>query len=244
MAATDNRNDWIKEAEQVYKKAMETNKQLLADTSAAMGRIFSVGAKKEESPNGGDFGKLMGDWYKINLRYTESLINLGLDWSKSMAELLQPKKTEAASSNETPTASKAPNAASAQGRQEIVMAANPGETVATSLHLQNSHPVAQSGRLDATKFRQEGTGWFSQIGLSFEPQQFEIPAGQSVPVVLAMKVPDNTTPANYRCKVVVHGFDDAEFDLVLQVNELVEEPVATTQKTATKKKSPTKKAKG
>ncbi len=245
MSATNNQNDWIKEAERVYKKTMEANKQMLEDSSAAIGRLFKDGMNKDGSSSAGDWGKLMKDWLNINLRYTESLIHLGLDWSKSVAELLQSKETATTPSNETPAATKAPSPAPTQDNREIVMAAHPGETVATSLHLQNSRPEAQSGRFEATKFRQEGTGKFSQISLSFEPAQFEIPALQSVPVVLAMKVPDSTPPANYRSRVVVHGFEDAKFDLALQVNAPPVEPEAkVVKKAATQKKSPAKKAKG
>ena len=243
MATSDNQNEWLKDIERLFVKSAEANKQMLKDSAATMKRVLSGKAKIADGLNAEDLGKTMSDWLRLNLRYTENMIDLGLSWSKSVAELFLPKEAATA---EVVSSSRNASPPPPPAHHEIVMSGDAGETIATSLQLNSSLPGIQKGHFEATNFRQDGTGKFASIALSFDPENFEIPPGESVSATLAVVVPKSIQPASYRSKVVVHGFENTAFDLVVQVSRpaAVPHPAAVAKKTPLKKKTPTKKAPG
>lgn len=243
MATSNNQNDFLKSVERILSKSADANRQMLEDSVKMAKQVLSGKTKLTDNLNADDLGKTMSDWLQLNLRYTETMIDLGVSWSKSVAELFQPKAAATpAPEAETATDSKEAAPPPPTERHEIVMAGNAGETIATSLQLKSSLPGIQKCSFEATKFREEGTGKFAAILLSFDPAQFEISDGESVSATLTVAVPEKLQPSTYRSQVVVHGFENTTFDLVVQTNHPAAPAPSAPKKAVTKKAVPKKKA--
>ncbi len=243
MATSNGQNDWVKDVERIFKKSVEANKQMVTDSAAAMKRLVS---DQPKGADGNNFSQRMNDLFQLNLKYTERLIDLGLEWSNSMANLLSqqgttPRAEPAQTAERTVPPPPPPPPAE---RHQISMTGHPGETIANILQMQSSRPGTQYGRFEATSFVHADTGSPAHIGLAFDPQQFEIPPGQVVPATISVMLPAALEPATYLCEVIVDGFEDTAFVLVVHAKKPeTNSSTATPKKAAVNKTSATKKAK-
>lgn len=53
--------------------------------------------------------------------------------------------------------------------------------------------------------------------IGFNPQAFELKPGESKPVNIHIKIPENTLPGFYYCKVQVKGFEPSYFAIQLTI---------------------------
>ena len=216
MENSDKQNDFLKGFQKIMEKSIEANTQILKATSETFTNLLS------KSPEWADLEKLnksvlnntISDFMEINMNYAENLIDLGVQLSADVAafvESLNKKESTEPMVDEKVKAS--------PKKSELRLSGQKGETLVANFTLNSSADTDQKGTFKATRCTAEASGKSTNIRLKFAPQSFKIAPGGKADIEITANIPKTTASGSYRSNVVVEGFEDTQFDVVIYVEE-------------------------
>ncbi len=208
----------IKGIQKIMEKSIEANAQILKATSETFSSLLSKPPKMDDLQklNAEVLSSTISNFMEINLKYAESLIDLGLQLSKDMSAF-----AESLDKNENPEAGVNVKATSPPQDSALRLSGKPGETVVAAFVLNNNAAVDQNGTFKAGRCMSDATGKLTNIWLKFNPDSFKIAPGEKTDIEISAAIPKSSKPGSYRSAVTVEGFNDTRFEVVV----FVEEPV-------------------
>ncbi len=173
------------------------------------------------------------DWLTISHQHVDDLIDLGKHAAHRFNEAFENTATAKSSSEKTaqpepPTATVqpsskmpfAPNAEQPHQHVELKLSGLPGETIVSGFNLKSANGEQRNGNFEASLFHPENGGaaipGFRPV---FQPENFWIMPGIDMPIGIEAALSPELPPGIYRAHVVVHGFEQASFDVVLTVEK-------------------------
>jgi len=183
------------------------------------------------------------DWLAISHQHIDDLMDLGKHASHRFNEAYHNAATiKQTARSEPPDATvqpaqkmpSAPNTEQPHQHVELKLSGLPGETILSGFNLKSANGEQRNGNFEASLFHPENGGaaipGFRPV---FQPDVFWIMPGIDMPVGIEAALPSELQPGIYRAHVVVHGFEQSSFDVVLTVEK--------EKKPARKKPQPKKK---
>ena len=172
------------------------------------------------------------DWLTVSHQHVDDLIDLGkhaahrFDAAYQNAATATPAAEKTAKSDPpatvqpSPKMPAAPNGEQPHHHVELKLSGQPGETVISSFNLKSANGEQRNGNFEASLFHPENGGaaipGFRPV---FQPDAFWIMPGIDMPVGIEAALPPELQPSTYRAHVVVHGFEQASFDVVVSVEK-------------------------
>ncbi|MEZ4851950.1 MAG: hypothetical protein R3B93_25770 [Bacteroidia bacterium] len=193
---------------------------------------------------GGAFSKMM----EIHLKYAENLIDLGVKLSSDIASFYETvekkQETEKAAAEvfddqsfevvneeisvEETFKEEVPNkeenqsnqpAFTEQKRSEMFLAGTPGDTLVSTFQLNGVEEEVKKGKFKASRCQSESTGKMTNMWVKFNPNPFELHPGKTTEIEISVNIPPSAQAGNYRSHVTVDGFDNSQFDVLIEVEE-------------------------
>ena len=160
---------------------------------------------------------------ELNLKYAESLIDLGVQLSNdlsSFVENLNKKESEEAVASNNVKAAPQTSRATPKAT-EFRLSGKAGESVQATFVLNSNTDVEQKGIFKATRCMNQATGKFTNMYLKFSPGSFKIPPGGEVEIEVSTNLPKSAKAGTYHSNVIIKGFDNTQFGVVVYVEEKV-----------------------
>lgn len=183
------------------------------------------------------------DWLAVSHQHVDDLIDLGKHAAHrfneafenaAAAEKTAKPEPPVATAQPSPKMPSAPSTEQPHQHVELKLSGQPGETIVSGFNLKSANGEQRNGNFEASLFHPENGGaaipGFRPV---FQPETFWIMPGIDMPVGIEAALPPELQPDIYRAHVVVHGFEQASFDVVLTVEK--------GKKPARKKPQPKKK---
>ena len=230
------RSPIVQDIEQLIRKASEANTIIIAETTKFISNLYKAKLKPGElaTMQRKLFSDTINSFIKLNISYTNSLIDMGVNISKHLNQAFSEHPD--AGNGVTDDTKKPVNAPAF----ELKTSAAAGKTATTAFMLHSDKATAMKCEIAYSDFAGEGNN--SNVlkpAVRFSPQAFELPPGSAQKVDVAVDVPANAAPGFYRSHIMVNGFEHAYFDILLEVTAVQDMPVIKT--VAAKKKTPVKK---
>ncbi len=218
--------DYWNWASQFWQKGMELNYRLWRDamegfygTRPSSGQMSA--ASVEDSAR--TLLKAYEAYVQLTLRYAEDVVKLGLDVSKEMNQAFG--RTTSARKEEARSDTRPAN----QEAYVIRLAARAGEAIKTSFSLESGESASRSGKMQAGDFIRQDTGAKGRMKVGFDPESFTLMPGESQTIEMTISTPKNQAQGLYRSSVSVEGFDDAQFDVLLEISPARKSGKSTTK---------------
>lgn len=203
-------------------------------------KMLTHWATHPDNRNAGNeaFRNTLHDWLAVSRQHVDDLIDLGKHAAHRFNEAYQNAEKPTVAVSEPPAtivpASKKATTAPPPHHVELKLSGQPGETVMSSFNLKSANGEQRNGNFEASLFHPENGGAaVSGFRPVFQPDTFWISPGIDMPIGIEAVLPPDLQPGIYRAHVVVHGFEQASFDVVLTVEK--------EKKPARKKAQPKKK---
>ncbi len=214
-------NDLLRGFQKIMEKSIEANTQIMKATSETFTNLLT------KSPELADLQKLntevlnntISNFMEINLKYAENLIDLGVQLSNDVASFVE--SLDKKENVETVVAEKVKATAppAPPQKSELRLSGEQGESVVVTFELNSSSDKKQKGTFKASRCTSDETGKLTNIRLKFSPESFNIAPGGKVDIEISANIPKSSQPGSYRSNVIVDGFDDTQFDVVVYVDE-------------------------
>jgi hypothetical protein len=131
-----------------------------------------------------------------------------LDYSLQLAKQLQVQSDTAAVS---PTSVERPKAAI------LPLSGQSGAVAKTAFALNSKASQVQAGQISCMPFFSELDERATDLELLIEPKEFELSPGEACPFEVTVFIPADTPVGSYRSQVIIAGFEDSQFDVLLEV---------------------------
>jgi len=206
MSQSDPTNEWLKWWQSAVEKSMQSNTQFMREAWQMYSQAFSP--TKTNRPSG-DWNSLMQEYVQFNTKLGEQYVRAYQQWLGGLSPTgTQGQNTEpsgAARHHHSPL--------------ELRLSGHPGEDVDTSFSLHNEGPEPRSGLFFRSAFFSLDTGEPTDIECTLEPPAIRILSGESHMVKLHLTLPKGLPVGPYRAQLIVQGFDNAHFIIMLDVSK-------------------------
>lgn len=228
MAESGNLEELFKGVNRAVKKSVEANNAYWQDMAITWKQLYT--GPKGASVDG--IVETLSDswkhWIQLQSKYVESLLEIQSTSPSTAPE----NKTEVF---EEATVVK-------EQRKEMSMRGVAGETAVMLLRLRNNDTGQYSCQLTTNGFFDFSTGQPSAFFLKFNPETFLLLPNDELEVQLYVSIPTETKPGQHRATIVIEGYKNSIFDLVLLVENQAAEPVEEKITPPAPKSTPRKKA--
>ena len=216
MENKEQKNDLLKGFQKIMEKSIEANTQIMKATSETFTNLVS------KQPDWSDLQKLNSDvlnstisnFMEINLKYAESLIDLGVQLSNDVSNFV-----ESLDKKENAEVIVEEKVKATQQKSELRLSGQRGETIVANFELNNSAETEQKGTFKASRCIADDTGKLTNIRLKFSPKSFKIAPGGKVEIEISASIPKSAKAGSYRSNVSIKGFDNTQFDVIVYVEE-------------------------
>lgn len=211
MEPNDPQATLFRDFERLFQRSVEINTRLLQQAGTFYSRLLAGEWSAPDPRWQAGMVDAWSDWLRLQLRYAEGL----LAWSEQLIVRLGDGQTTAP----RPDAPPPPHHPPPPPRQTMRLSGKAGETIASSIRLQNSNQQARDTRLQAPPFAalepvESGHAAFSPV---FEPASFTLAPGQEMTVKISIALPAGLPAGHYRTTITILGFEDSYFDLDVEV---------------------------
>jgi len=204
-----------KEIESLIKKASEANTIIISETAKFISKIANSKIKPAEMASIQKQLLLdaVNSFVKLNIQYTSSLIDAGVNISKNINKHLS-ATADAAVNNTSTSAAQQPQ----HFAFELKTAAPAGEKAATAFLIHNDKQESVNCSIIISDFTNEIDGTVAPaFDVIFNPQVFELSYGSAQRVDVSVNIPAVIKPGLYRSHISVEGFEHTHFDILLDV---------------------------
>lgn len=193
-------------------KSIEANKVFLNEGSLFFKQINTqdLRTNKFNIFQGNVLSNAVNEYVKLNLNHFNNLVDLGLSFIKNI------NSTAESDSTQTTGEKDVTNSPSFILEKETTA----GGPVIFQFLLDNVKEEAATCQLINTGYSlQSDPSFIKNFKTVFNPQTFDLKAGESKSVNIAIDIPEETVPGFYTSKVHVKGFEPAFFSIRLTVTE-------------------------
>lgn len=233
----DSINELLNSYKSLLEKSGEANKAIMDEAGEIFRKILNnkIELSQISEFNNEVMRNAVTNLLRLNIAYTENLLNLSVITSKSINNFFdQDKSTSRTQEKEQVVAEE-----KIQNTKNVIpLSAHQGETVTTYFTIENGERHVQTGRFIFNKFISETGNFAENIQLKINPVKFDLPAGHSTDIEMIITVPEKMITGNYKNTVIIEGIENSEFDIALEVVKQPEKKLpAKKKKSATAKKS-------
>lgn len=228
MAESGNLEELLKGVNRAVKKSVEASTTYWQDMAITWKQLYT--GPKGASVDG--IVETLGDswkhWVQLQSKYVESLLEI--------------QSTPPSTPPESKTEVFQEATVVEEQRKEMSMRGVAGETAVMLLRLRNNDPGQYSCQLTTNGFFDSSTGLPSAFFLKFNPETFLLLPSDELEVQFYVSIPAETKPGQHRATIVIKGYKNSIFDLVLWVESQTAEQVEEKIAAPTPKSTPRKKA--
>lgn len=203
-----------KTVEEALNKSMEANKVFLTESSKFFQQLGKPGAPKTFNFLQGEvLSNAFSRYMKLNLDHFTNLVDLGISFIRNI--------------NNSPDNNEPATGAAAASQPSFILEkeTEAGRQVSFQFLLDNVKQETVTCQLVHTGFTgPSGDIRPDNFKIDFTPAIFDLTAGESRPIDVAVQVPAGTPPALYSTRVQVKGFEPAYFSVLITVIEPIKQP--------------------
>ncbi|MBK7109845.1 MAG: hypothetical protein IPH61_12130 [Bacteroidetes bacterium] len=232
----DNINELLNSYKSLLEKSGEANKAIMDEAGEIFKKILNNKIELSQISNFNNevMSNAVSNLMRLNIAYTENLLNLSVITSKSISNFFDQDKSTANTKEKEQVVAEE----KIQYTKNVInILAHQGETVSTYFTIENGERRVQTGRFIYNTFISENGKSAAGIQLKIKPAKFDLPAGHSTDIDMIITVPEKMMAGNYMNSVIIEGIENSEFDIELEVIK------KTVKKTPAKKSKPTTAAK-
>ncbi|MCB0843515.1 MAG: hypothetical protein KDE26_09710 [Bacteroidetes bacterium] len=248
MSESKNKSNGLEGFQEVINKYVEANYQIVEQGTRAFSKALNNKIETPDLQKlgndiiGGAFSKMM----EIHLKYAENLIDLGVKLSSDIASFYETieirqetEKTEIIEEqdfevvNEESSTEKTLQeevlhqeesdsiqpAFSEKKRSEMVLVGVPGDTLVSTFQLNGVEEEVKKGKFKASRCQSEDTGKMTNMWVKFNPNPFELYPGKTTEIEISASIPQSAQVGRYQSHVTVEGFDNSQFEVLIEVEE-------------------------
>ncbi|MBP7400340.1 MAG: hypothetical protein KA954_12180 [Chitinophagales bacterium] len=233
----DNINELLNSYKSLLEKSGEANKAIIEEAGEIFKKILNNKIELSQISNFNNevMSNAVSNLMRLNIAYTENLLNLSVITSKSINNFFDQDNSNS-NSEENNDVNNAEEKIQ-YTKNVINLSAQQGETLSTKFTIDNAENRVQTGRFLFNNFISETGKSAENIQLKIKPAKFDLPAGHSTDIDMIITVPEKMMAGNYMNSVIIEGIENSEFDIELEVIK------KTVKKTPAKKSKPTTAAK-
>ena len=188
-------------------KSIEANKVFLNEGARFIKQLSNQDFKPTNIFQRELLSNTINEYVKLNLNHFNNLVDLGLNFIKNVNNT----ETDRSQNKDDADAANTPSFV-------LEKEAEAGQSVSFQFLLDNVKEEPVTCRLIHTGFSLQGDPTSKQdFKTVFTPQTFDLKAGESKSVSIAIHIPDETLPGLYISKVQVKGFEPAYFSIQITV---------------------------
>jgi hypothetical protein len=237
--------------EQLMVKYVELNRTFLEESPKMFARLAANPANADVCYEVGKeaLRKSVNDWLELSHRHIDDLISLSKTsaerfyavFENSTAQAVKEKASgpprEQQPERPSENAPEYPTAETLVRRVGLNLKGRPGEIIISNFTLKSANDKQRKGRFESTPFQTvDGAESPPSFQPVFIPDDFVIMPGVDLPVKIETELPLEMPPGTYRAHVMVHGFEQASFYVVLSVEKPSSTPRNRSKGSAIKKK--------
>ncbi|AEE52758.1 hypothetical protein [Haliscomenobacter hydrossis] len=200
MAEFGKPEDLLKNLDRVVKKSVEASTTYWKDMAITW-QQFYTSQKSGVSVDGivDTLADSWKHWVQLQIKYAESLYDLSFENTKSKTEVFE----------EAPIVQ--------EKRKEMFLQGVPGETAVMLIRLRSNDNLQYNCRLESNGFTDVLRGNPVAFYLRFTPETFVLLPNEEVEAQMYVSVPADANPGHYKTTIVINGYKNSIFDLILSV---------------------------
>ncbi|MEO6036828.1 MAG: hypothetical protein ABIQ93_00355 [Saprospiraceae bacterium] len=216
MADQKQPDELLSSLKRLVQQYTELNTVILRDSTKILARLIAHPgqAANWQRINSDVLRPSTAAWLQLSQRHVENLLDLGKVMTHRFHSILDKEAPPATGTTvvDTPLSEPGP-------RGRILLQGQAGATIRASFTLNSAQQSVQGGQFACTPFYHENTGAAPGFQPVFQPSHFTIAPDSALPIEIAVEVPEHLEPALYRSTVVVLGFEQTTFDIILSIEE-------------------------